>query len=106
MEKLVITAAITGAFLSKEQHPALPVTPQEISDEIKRCYDAGATIAHIHARHPDPKRTDYDILGEIIELINASCPIITQVGTGVRNRFGEIRTEEERLHNFLNSISP
>jgi len=106
MEKLVITAAITGAFLSKEQHPALPVTPREIRDEVKRCYDAGATIAHIHARHPDPKRTDYEVLGEIIELINASCPIVTQVGTGVRNRFGEIRTEEERLDNFLNSISP
>lgn len=106
MEKLVISAAITGAFLSKEQHPALPVTPQEICDEVKRCYDAGATIAHIHARHPDPKRTDYEVLGEIIGLINASCPIITQVGTGVRDRFGEIRTEENRLHNFLNSISP
>jgi len=106
MEKLIITAAITGAFLSKEQHPALPVTPQEIRDEVKRCYDAGATIAHIHARHPDRNRTDYDVLGEIIELINASCPIITQVGTGVRNRFGEIRTEGERLDNFLNKISP
>ncbi|MEK7862632.1 MAG: 3-keto-5-aminohexanoate cleavage protein, partial [Chloroflexota bacterium] len=45
MEKLVITAAITGAFLSKEQHPALPVTPEEIRDEVKRCHDAGATIA-------------------------------------------------------------
>ena len=106
MEKLIITAAITGAFLSKEQHPALPVTPQEICDEVKRCYDAGATIAHIHARHPDRNRTDYQVLGEIIELINASCPIITQVGTGVRNRFGEIRTEGERLDNFLNKVSP
>ena len=106
MEKLIITAAITGAFLSKEQHPALPVNPQEICDEVKRCYDAGATIAHLHARHPDPALSDFDVLGETIELINASCPIITQVGTGVRNRFGEIRTEEERLHNFLNSISP
>lgn len=106
MEKLVITAAITGAFLSKEQHPALPVTPQEICDEVKRCYDAGATIAHIHARHPDQSLSDYEVLGEIIELINASCPIITQVGTGVRDRFGEIRTEEERLDGFLNRISP
>lgn len=106
MEKLIITAAVTGAFLSKEQHQALPVTPQEICDEVKRCYDAGATIAHIHARHPDPALTDYEVLGRVIELINASCPIVTQVGTGPRNRFGEIRTEEERLHNFLNSISP
>lgn len=106
MEKLIITAAITGAFLSKEQHPALPVTPEEIRDEVKRCYDAGATIAHLHARHPDPDLSDYEVLGRIIRLINESCPIITQVGTGVRNRFGEIRTEEERLANFLDGITP
>ncbi len=36
MEKLVITAAIVGAFLSKEQHPALPVSPEEIRDEVNR----------------------------------------------------------------------
>jgi 3-keto-5-aminohexanoate cleavage enzyme len=106
MDKLVITAAITGAFLTKEQHPALPVTPEEITAEIKRCYDAGATIAHLHARHPDRSVSDYDVLGMTIRMINDVCPIITQVGTGVRSRWGEIRTEEERLHNFLNSISP
>ena len=106
MEKQVITAAITGAFLSKEQHPALPVTPEEIRDEVRRCYDAGATIAHLHARHPDCSLSDFDVLGTTIGLINDSCPIITQVGTGVRNRFGEIRTEEERLRNFLDSIHP
>lgn len=106
MEKLVITAAVTGAFLSKEQHPALPVTPEEIAEEVRRCYDGGATIAHIHARHPDPQVTDYEALGRIIQLINDACPIITQVGTGVRSRYGEIRTEDERLHGFLNSVSP
>jgi 3-keto-5-aminohexanoate cleavage enzyme len=107
MEKLVITAAITGAFLSKEQHPGLPVTPEEIAAEVKRCYDAGAHIAHLHARHPDRSLTDYQVLGQTIKLINEQCPkMITQVGTGVRDRFGEIRTEEDRLKNFLNSIDP
>lgn len=106
MDKLVITAAVTGAFLTKEQHPALPVTPEEITAEMKRCYDAGATIAHLHARHPDRAISDFEVLGTTIGMINETCPIITQVGTGVRSRWGEIRTEEERLHNFLNSISP
>jgi 3-keto-5-aminohexanoate cleavage enzyme len=101
MEKLIITAAVTGAFLSKEQHPALPVTPEEIRDEVKRCYDGGASIAHLHARHPDRALNDYEVLGTTIDLVNEACPIITQVGTGVRNRFGEIRTEEERLENFV-----
>lgn len=106
MEKLIITAAVTGAFLSKEQHPALPVTPEEITAEIKRCYDAGATIAHLHARHPDRNVSDYEAVGMTIKMINEVCPIITQIGTGVRNRWGEIRTEEERLENFLNNVHP
>jgi 3-keto-5-aminohexanoate cleavage enzyme len=100
MEKLIITAAITGAFLSKEQHAGLPVTPEEIRDELKRCYDAGATVAHIHARHPDKGLNDYEVLGMTLEMVHDVCPIITQLGTGVRNRFGEIRTEEERLQFF------
>jgi 3-keto-5-aminohexanoate cleavage enzyme len=104
MEKLIITAAVTGAFLSKDQHSALPTTPEEIRDEVKRCYDAGASIAHIHARHPDRKLNDYEVLGSTLETVHEACPIITQLGTGVRDRFGEIRTEEERLQFF--NISP
>lgn len=100
MDKVIITAAVTGAFLSKEDFSAMPVTPDEIVDEIKRCYDAGAAIAHIHARHPDITRTDYDVLGEIVEKVKADCPIITQLGTGVRDRFGTIRTIEDRLEFF------
>lgn len=100
MEKVIITAAVAGAFLSKEAFPALPVTPDEIVAEIKRCYDAGASVAHIHARHPDRGRSDYDVLGEIVEKVRAVCPIITQLGTGVRDRFGEIRTVEDRLNFF------
>jgi 3-keto-5-aminohexanoate cleavage enzyme len=105
MEKLIISAAVTGAFLSKEHHPYMPVTPEEIRDEVKRCYDAGAAVAHLHARHPDRDLTDYEVIGMVIRLVNESCPIITQVGTGVRSRFGEIRPEEERL-NFLKVTPP
>ncbi len=105
MEKLIISAAVTGAFLSKEHHPYMPVTPEEIRDEVKRCYDAGAAVAHLHARHPDGNLTDYEVIGMVIQLVQESCPIITQVGTGVRSRFGEIREEEERL-NFLKVTPP
>ena len=82
MEKLIITAAITGAFLSKEQHPGLPVTPEEIRDEVKRCYDAGAAVAHIHARHPDRNLSDYDVLGMTLEMVHDSCPLSPSSGPG------------------------
>ncbi len=53
MEKLIITAAICGAEVTKEQNPAVPYTIEEIVREAKSAYDAGAAIVHIHVREDD-----------------------------------------------------
>ena len=50
MEKLIITAALTGAEVTRAQQPNLPLTPEEIANEAYACYEAGASIVHIHAR--------------------------------------------------------
>lgn len=50
MEKLIITAALTGAEVTKEQQPALPISPEEIAQAAYDCYLAGASIVHVHAR--------------------------------------------------------
>ena len=46
MEKLIITAAICGAEVTKEQNPAVPYTVEEIVREAKSAVDAGAAIVH------------------------------------------------------------
>lgn len=97
MKKLIITAALTGSVTTKEQTKYLPVTPQEVAEEALRAYNEGASIVHLHARDPDPSKDDVTVLGEMIELIRSKCPVITQVGTGARDRWGEIRTSEQRL---------
>lgn len=53
MEKLIITAAICGAEVTKEQNPAVPYTVDEIVREAKAAYDAGAAIVHLHVREDD-----------------------------------------------------
>ena len=53
MEKLIITAAIYGAEVTKEQNPAVPYTVEEIVREAKSAYDAGAAVVHIHVREDD-----------------------------------------------------
>ena len=53
MEKLIITAAICGAEVTKEMNPAVPYTVEEIAMEAKRAYDAGASIIHLHVRYDD-----------------------------------------------------
>ena len=53
MDKLIITAAICGAEVTKEQNPAVPYTVEELVREAKSAYDAGAAIVHLHVREDD-----------------------------------------------------
>ena len=50
MEKLIITACLTGAEVTRKQQPNLPLTPDEIAEAAYECYKAGASIVHVHAR--------------------------------------------------------
>ena len=52
MDKLIITAAICGAEVTKEQNPAVPYTVEEIVREAKSAVDAGAAIATTTALPP------------------------------------------------------
>ena len=94
MEKLIITAALTGAEVTREQQPALPITPDEIAVAAEACHQAGASIVHVHARRPDGTPTqDKTVYAEIIAKVRARCDIIVQVSTG-----GAVgMTAEERL---------
>ncbi|HPZ23041.1 MAG TPA: 3-keto-5-aminohexanoate cleavage protein [Bacillota bacterium] len=94
MDKLIITAALTGAETTKEANPALPVTPEEIAEAAYQCREAGASIVHLHARTPDGSSTqDPKVFGEIISAIRQRTDIIIQVSTG-----GAVgMTPEERL---------
>ena len=53
MDKLILTAAICGAEVTKEQNPAVPYTIDEIVREAKSAYDAGAAVIHVHVREDD-----------------------------------------------------
>lgn len=94
MEKLIITAALDGAEVTKEQQPALPVSPDEIAEAAYECYKAGASIVHIHARDEEGNPTQsYEVYKEIKEKIEAKCNIIVQPSTGGATW----HTPEERL---------
>lgn len=47
---LIVMAAPNGARKTKRDHPNLPITPDEIAAEAKRCVAAGAAVVHIHVR--------------------------------------------------------
>lgn len=50
MEKVIITAAITGAELTKAETPYLPITPAEQATAAVGAVRAGASIIHLHVR--------------------------------------------------------
>lgn len=83
MDKLIITAALTGAEVTREQQPALPITPEEIGIAAAECAAAGASIVHVHARNPDGSPTqDKEVYRQIIDAVRARCDVIVQVSTG------------------------
>ena len=84
MEKLIITAAICGAEVTKAQNPAVPYTVAEIQREAKSAYDAGASIIHLHVRRDDGTPTqDKARFEQCIQAIREVCPdAIIQPSTG------------------------
>ena len=50
MEKLILTAAITGAELTKDQCPVLPTSPEEQAQAAREAVEAGASVIHLHVR--------------------------------------------------------
>ncbi len=83
MDKLIITACLTGAEVTREQQPNLPITPDEIAEAAYEAWKAGASIAHVHARKADGTPTqDKEVYREIKEKIAAKCDIIFQPSTG------------------------
>lgn len=83
MDKLIITAALTGAEVTREHQPALPLTPDEIAAAAKESCDAGASIVHVHARDEAGEPTqDVRVYKEIKEKIEARCNVIFQPSTG------------------------
>ncbi|HZK09804.1 MAG TPA: 3-keto-5-aminohexanoate cleavage protein [Clostridia bacterium] len=84
MEKLIITAAICGAEVTKEHNPAIPYTVEEIAREAKSAYDAGASIIHLHVREDDGTPTqDKARFQACIEAIREVAPdVIIQPSTG------------------------
>ena len=75
MDKLIITAAICGAEVTKEQNPAVPYTVEEIVREAKSAVDAGAAIVHLHVREDDGTPTQSRArFQECEDAIYKACP--------------------------------
>jgi len=97
MEKLIITAAITGSRMTRDVAPYIPITPDEIAQSAIECWDAGAAIVHIHVR--DPKTglgtQELDVFRQVVEPLRETTDLLLCLTTsGIPGRNLAI---EERL---------
>lgn len=79
----VVTCALTGVLANRKQCEAIPYTPEEIAEEARRAYEAGAAVVHIHARNDDGTPTfSPKVFARIAEEVKKRCPIILNFSTG------------------------
>ena len=100
MAKLIITVAVTGGEpVSREMTPYVPTTPEEITEETVRSWEAGASIVHLHAKEPGTGKPAPDpnpLLKKYVKMIQDRCDIITNVTTG-----GGRRASDEALDRMI-----
>lgn len=83
MDKVIITAAITGSRMQRDIAPYIPITPEEIAQSAIESWEAGASIVHIHVR--DPKTgmgsQDVDLFRRAVDPIRATTDVVVCLTT-------------------------
>ena len=100
-ETVVISAALTGALTTRDQCEAIPYTPEEIAEEAAAAREAGAAVAHIHARTDEGDPTfSTETYREIYEEVRDRTDIIINFSTGAVDEPVETRTD------YIREVSP
>jgi len=97
--KVVICAALAGPATTKVQNPAVPYTPREFAEEAVKCYRAGASMVHVHARddHGMPTHEIARIRATYQAIKDAAPELIVNLSSAVG--FG--KTPEQRLAQIM-----
>ena len=87
--KAIITAAVTGSIHTPTMSPHLPVTAQQIIDDILSVHEAGGAVAHVHVRDESNgmPSADQEIYLKIASEVKKRCDIVLCTTTG--GRLGE-----------------
>ncbi|MFV0441590.1 MAG: 3-keto-5-aminohexanoate cleavage protein [Lachnospirales bacterium] len=87
--KVIITAALTGAMTPKDMNPHIPLTPEEIAADAYKAWKAGAAVVHLHMRDDEGLGTmDKEKFKKTIDLIKAyeDCDVVINCTTSGDNR--------------------
>ena len=92
-QPVVLTVAVTGADVFRENNPNIPYTTAEVADSSIEAAGAGATVVHLHVREDDGTPSGRpELFKDVMERIRAGSDVLTMVSTGGSNTM----TIEER----------
>lgn len=70
---LILTVAPNGARKTRQDHPAVPISPAELAATAKACLAAGAAMIHLHVRDAEQKHSlDVGAYREAIAAVRAA----------------------------------
>ena len=85
-DPVVVTCAVTGADVFRENNPNIPYTTQEIADSSIEAGATGATVVHLHVREDDGTPSGRpELFVDVIDRIRAGSELLTMVSTGGAN---------------------
>lgn len=97
--KFILNFAPTGMIPTREMTSHVPLTPQEIADQVSETADLGVNMVHLHARDPKTGRPAYqkEIYAEMIERIRTvRADLVICVSTSGRD-FGAFEQRSQCL---------
>ena len=78
----MLQAALNGPF-TKADHPAMPVSMEELARDAAACVAAGARAIHLHPRDPEGReRLDAEVVDEVVRKVREACGVPVGVSTG------------------------
>lgn len=86
-DPVVLTVAVTGADVFRDNNPNIPYTTEEIAGSAIDAHAAGAGIAHLHVREDDGTPSGRpELFVDVIDRIREGAPeMLTMVSTGGSN---------------------
>jgi uncharacterized protein (DUF849 family) len=86
-DKIIVNFTPTGMVPTRAMTPHVPITPDEIIEQVHEAYELGITVVHLHARDQHEVPTwDPKIYQRIFEGVRKHCPdLVIGASTSGRN---------------------
>jgi 3-keto-5-aminohexanoate cleavage enzyme len=76
-DELIVNLCPTGMVPTRMDSPHVPLTPDEVAADVRRCADAGASIVHLHPRDNEGRPSQNpDLAAEFIRAVRSATPEI------------------------------